>query len=306
MPAIEVSRLSFSYGQQVALRNLSFSVQAGRLFALLGPNGGGKTTLFRILSTLLTPDQGRAAILGLDVVAEAKEVRRKIGVVFQRNCLDPQLSVRENLFHQGRLYRLGGRQLDDHVTEVLDIFGLAERAGERLHALSGGLRRRAELARGLLHRPEVLLLDEPTAGLDPGARHDFWDYLTRLQEGRDMTILVTTHLLDEGERCHQLAILDQGRLVTRGSPTELKAAIGGDVVTLQTPDPDGLRSRIEETFQLQPVIVNGSVRLEHPEGHRFVARLFETFPGEIDSVTVGKPTLEDVFVRQTGHHFRGS
>ncbi len=304
MNAIEVSQLGFSYGRRKALDGVSFAVAERRMFGLLGPNGGGKTTLFRILATLLPPQRGTARVAGHDVASESRRVRREIGVVFQSNCLDPQLSVRENLVHQGRLYGLSGAGLDRSVEDCLRLFDLEERAGDRLHTLSGGLRRRLELARGLLHRPKVLLLDEPTTGLDPGVRHEFWKHLRQLQQQLSMTVLFTTHILEEAERCDSLGILDGGRLAARGTPDALKAEIGGDVLIVEAADPQRLGERIRERFRVRPVVVNGEIRLEHGEGHRLVPQLLETFPGEIRSVKIGKPTLEDVFVARTGHGFR--
>ncbi len=304
MNAIEVSQLGFSYGRRKALDCVSFAVAERRMFGLLGPNGGGKTTLFRILATLLPPQRGTARVAGHDVASESRRVRREIGVVFQSNCLDPQLSVRENLVHQGRLYGITGSRLAERIGECLRLFELEERAGDRLSTLSGGLRRRLELARGLLHEPRVLLLDEPTTGLDPGVRHEFWTHLRRLQQALSMTVLFTTHLLEEAERCDLLGILDGGRLVAEGTPDALKAEIGGDVLIVEAADPAGLGERIFERLHVEPVIANGHLRLEHGEGHRLVTRLLESFPGEIQSVKIGKPTLEDVFVARTGHGLR--
>ncbi len=301
MPAIEAHDLEFSYGEHPALQGVSFRVEEGRLFGLLGPNGGGKTTLFRILCTLLPPAAGTVEVLGFDVVRQAREVRQRLGVVFQSNCLDPELTLRENLLYQGRLHGIPGKELNQRMRESLELFGLSGRAGDQLRTLSGGLRRRVELARGLLHRPEVLLLDEPTAGLDPGVRHDFWEYLKRLITELSMTIVLTTHLLEEAERCSELAILDRGKLVVQGTPAELESRIGGEVVTVRTNHPEDLARLIRKRFQLEPLIVNGHLRLEDPRGHSLVAKLLDQFPEEIQSVTVSKPTLEDVFVRYTGH-----
>ena len=301
--AIEITSLSHSYDSRPALRDVSFSVAPGEIFGLLGPNGGGKTTLFRILTTLLEPTAGRARVFGCDVVEEPLAVRRRIGVVFQAPGLDRKLTVAENLRHQGHLYGLRGQELQQRAEAMLARLGLAERSGDRVEALSGGLRRRVELAKGLLHRPELLLLDEPSTGLDTGARRDLRLYLRQLRDTDGVTVFLTTHLLDEAEACDRLAILDQGRLVALGSPDALKKKIGGDVLILDAPEPEKLRDAIQARFGGAPAVVGGRVRLERPAAHKFVTDLVEAFPGQIEAVTVAKPTLEDVFIRETGHRF---
>ncbi len=302
-PAVEVERLCFRYGDRTALDDLSFRVGTGSLFGLLGPNGGGKTTLFRILSTLQRPAGGTARIFGLDVAREPDAVRRAIGVVFQAPSLDRKLTAWENLLHQGRLYGLRGRDLQRRAAEALERVGLAERARDRAETLSGGQQRRLELAKGLLHGPRLLLLDEPTTGLDVGGRLDLWQYLAHLREASGVTVLVTTHLLEEAERCDRLAILDRGRLAAEGAPDELKKQIGGDVIVLGAREPDVLCRQIQERFSVAASAVDGAVRIERERGHEFIAQLVEAFPGQIDSVTVHKPTLEDVFIRRTGRRF---
>lgn len=292
--AVDVSGLTHCYGERVALSDVTFSVAPGELFGLVGPNGGGKSTLFRILSTALRPTSGAARVAGLAVGDPA--VRRRIGVVFQSPALDRKLTVRENLRHHGRLYGLGGRELVSRMDELLAKFGVADRGGELVEKLSGGLQRRVELAKGLLHRPEVLLLDEPSTGLDPGARRDLWDHLSSLA---GVTVLLTTHLLEEAERCRRLGILHKGRLAAVGEPAVLRGEIGGEVVTLRTADPKGLAEAIREKFGGAPEASDGTVRLGHERGHELVGRLFEAFPGRFDSVTVAKPSLEDVFHART-------
>jgi len=305
-PAIEVDHLVFRYNERVALEDVTFGVAEGEIFGLLGPNGGGKTTLFRILSTLLRPASGAARVFGLDVAGEPGAVRRAIGVVFQTLSMDGKLTAEENLHHQGHLHGLRGAVLGDRIRETLARVGLADRARDVVETLSGGLARRVDLAKGLLHNPELLLLDEPTSGLDPGARRDLWQYLAHLRESSRVTVLVTTHLLEEAERCDRLGILDRGRLVALGTPDELKKSIGGDVIVLGARDPDALRRGIEARFSLPAATVDSTVRLERERGHEFIAQLVEAFPGQIDSVTVSKPTLEDVFIHQTGHRFWGA
>ena len=302
---VEIADLSFSYGRQRALQNVSFGVREGQIFGLLGPNGGGKTTLFRILCTLLAPQQGQARVAGLDVKENPHAVRRMIGVVFQSNSLDPQLTAEENLLCQGRLYGLGGRELRERTESLMNRFGLDSRSKDRVGTLSGGLRRRVELAKGLLHAPQVLILDEPTVGLDPGARSDFWKYLKKLRDEGGITLLFTTHLMEETQHCDHLVILSEGQVVADGSPTALKEEIGGDVVVVETADPEQFCDMIRNRFPVEPGVVNGTVRLELSQGHKVAAELMESYSDQIEAVRVSKPTLEDVFIHKTGHRFEG-
>jgi len=285
----------------VALADLSFRVGRGEIFGLLGPNGGGKTTLFRILSTLLAPTAGRAAIGGHDVVREPQAVRRLIGVVFQSPSLDVKLSVRENMVHQGHLYGLHGATLDARIDEMLGRVAMRERADERVETLSGGMRRRIDLAKGLLHRPALVLLDEPTTGLDPGARLDLWDYLTEARKRDGLSVLITTHLMEDAERCDRLLIIDRGRIVALDTPDVLRDSAGGDVIVARTRDPQGLAAAVQERFAQEATVVDGTLRIRRPRGHEFIPLLFEAFPGRIEAVSVGKPTLEDAFIQRTGH-----
>lgn len=308
-PAVSIDTLRHVYRPSrrggppiTALGGLSFTVSPGELFGILGPNGGGKTTLFKILSTALRPTDGRALLFGRGVSDSPEEVRETIGVVFQSPSLDKKLSVLENLIHQGRLYGLSGASLRSRAEDLLGRLGVADRAGDTVETLSGGLQRRVEIAKGLLHQPAVLLLDEPTTGLDPGARKDVWTYLSALVK-QGVTVLVTTHLMEEAERCDRLALLDKGSLAALGTPADLKSAIRGDIVTAMTATPGPLAEAVKSRFGLAVSVGDGAVRIEHPEGPRFVPQLVEGFPGLISSVHVGKPTLEDVFVLHTGHRF---
>src|SRR5215469_2524832 len=302
-PAIAVCDLVHRYGDRAALNGVSFEVRPAELFGLLGPNGSGKTTMFRILSTLMVPIGGRAIILGHDAARDPSRLRREIGVVFQTQSIELKLTAAENLRHQGHLYGLRGAWLTKRTAEILERVGLADRAKEKTETLSGGMQRRLELAKGLLHEPRVLLLDEPTTGLDPGARRDLWQYLRILRDEEQVTVLVTTHLMEEAERCDRLAILNDGRLVALGTPLELKREIGGDVIVLETKNAEMLSSRIRTRFKVEVRVVDGQVRIEKDHGHRFVTDLVEAFPGEIDAVSIAKPSLEDVFIRRTGHRF---
>jgi ABC-2 type transport system ATP-binding protein len=297
---ILAENLSHQYGSRLALSNVNFEVKAGEIFGLLGPNGGGKSTLFRILSTMMVPTGGRAEVAGHDVARDPAAVRRAIGVVFQTQSLDKALTVAENLRAQGHLYGLSGPKLRDRIAQVLDRLGLADRRNDIVETLSGGLKRRVEIAKGLLHRPVVLLMDEASTGLDPGARRELWQYVEELRSREGVTILLTTHILDEADRCDRLALLHQGRVVAEGTPAHLRSRIGGDVVVLEAADVAELARRIETRFGLQPSVVDGVLRVEIANGHRFITEVVEAFPGAIDSVGLHKPTLEDVFIRETG------
>jgi ABC-2 type transport system ATP-binding protein len=306
--AVEVRDLRHRYGDREALKGISFTVGRGEVFGLLGPNGGGKTTLFRVLSTLMVPTSGSARVF--DTILEAgappaalTAVRREIGVAFQAYSLDKQLTVAENLTHQGQLYGFSGRPLRLRVEELLEQFRLADRARDKVKTLSGGLGRRVDLAKAILHKPKLLLLDEPSTGLDPGARHDLWEHLLALRAKDGVTVLMTTHILEEAERCDRVGILNRGELVAVDPPSALKGRIGGDVVSIETSAPAEVAATIRARWGKEAQVVDGTVRFEQADGHRFVPALIEAHAGQIDAVTVGRPTLEDVFIRLTGHRF---
>jgi ABC-2 type transport system ATP-binding protein len=300
VPAVEVVELSHRYGTRRALDGVSFTVPRGEIFGLLGPNGGGKTTLFKIVSTLLAPSEGTVRVFGDDVVRDPAAVRRRMGVVFQHAALDARLTVEENLRHQGHLYGLSGRMLGERIGDALVRVRLDDRRRDMVGTLSGGLQRRAEVAKALLHRPELLVLDEPSTGLDPSARRDIWQDLSELRLREGTSVILTTHLMEEAAGCDRVAILDQGRLVALDAPAALTAAIGGDVVLVTTRDALGMAERVALRFGVKADVVNGKVRIERDRAHEFITDLVETFPGEIDAVAFGKPTLEDVFVHYTG------
>jgi len=323
-PIIQIHSLTHRYGQRVALANVSLEINAGEIFGFLGPNGSGKTTLFRILSTLIEPKEGQVFFnlpsdeaptepleapgypqktTAQSLIEHRNSIRRRIGVVFQSPSLDKQLTAEENLRHHGHLYGLKGKELETRIDQMLNQVGLENRPKEYVGQFSGGMRRRVELAKGLLTRPSILLLDEPSTGLDPGARIDLWRYLREIRQSAGVTILVTTHLMDEAEHCDRLAIMDSGHLAACDTPAALKARIGADVITLSTDDPAGLAAGVRERFGIAAEQIDSTVRIERQRGHEFIPQLVEAFVGKIRSVSLGKPTLEDVFIHVTGHGF---
>ena len=301
--AICVNDLRHQYGDRQALAGLSFEVDVGEIFGILGPNGGGKTTLFRVLSTLIAPQQGEVSVLGMSLPTETAGVRSAIGVVFQSPSLDPQLTVLENLSHQAALYGLPRSVYQPRATALLSRLGLSARGGEFTRTLSGGLRRRVELAKGMIHQPRLLLMDEPSTGLDPGARNDFWQYLGELREEMGVTIVLTTHLLEEAEKADRIAIMNAGKLVALDAPEALRAELGGDTIILETKNGEELASRIQTQFGVETRVLDGMVRLELAEGSKWVPRLMESFATDVTSIRLGRPTLEDVFIARTGHRF---
>ena len=304
-PVVRITNVSYSYPGQSALTEVSISAFKNELVGILGPNGSGKSTLFRVLSTLLLPSTGSVEIDGMDILRFPNEGRKRTGVVFQSSGLDLKLTVNENLTYHGQFYGLGGSILAGRVHHLLESFGLLGRRNDSVETLSGGLQRRVDLARGLLHQPPVLVLDEPSTGLDPAARLDFWHFLSQaMKEGR-MTVLLTTHLLEEADRCDRVVIMDGGSVVVSGSPSELKASLGGDIVVITASDPHRLAKRIRREFHIQGAVIDRELHLETNDGTRLIPRLVKAFSGAIEAVTIRKPGLQDVFLRRTGHRLGG-
>ena len=301
MQIVRVESLNYSYRERQALRDVSFSVERGEIFGLLGPNGGGKSTTFRILSTFLKPAAGAVTMFSMDAAASAGEIRKKIGVVFQSGSLDRKLTVFENLLHQGHLYGLRGETLKRRIQDLLSRFGIADRSRESIERLSGGMRRRVEIAKGILHHPELLVLDEPSTGLDPAVRLELWNYLDQLRATDQVTVLLTTHFMEEAERCDRLAILDRGQVVALGTPVKMKQEVGGEVLDIRSHTAENLAAAVRKEFGIEVRSLNGSLRIESANAHELVPKLVEKFGNEIDSVTLGRPTLEDVFIHHTGH-----
>jgi ABC-2 type transport system ATP-binding protein len=301
LPAVQVSGLEVRYGARQALRGVSLDVVEGELFGILGPNGSGKSTLFRVLSTLLPAPPGTLRLFGEEPGRDPRRLRRRLGVLFQSASLDPFLTVRENLLHHGHLYGLHGRDLARRIDEGLARVRLAERAGDRVASLSGGMKRRVEIAKALLPEPRLLLLDEPATGLDPGIRAEIRRLLEGLCRERGVTVVLTTHLMDDAAACDRLAILDQGTLVALDTPARLLARVGGDVLVIDTDRPETLAGEVTARFGIAAAVVGDLVRIEAEKGHELAARVAAAFPEAIRSVSVSRPTLEDVFLGLTGH-----
>ena len=295
-PAVDIQGVTHRYGTHLALQDVTLQVAPGALYGLLGPNGSGKTTLFRILSTLLPPSEGRAQVFGLDTAQEPDAVRQRIGAVFQDEALDDTLTVRENLRFQAALYGLHGAARRDRIDALLQRLDVADRADNAAGDLSGGLRRRVDLARGLLHQPDLLLLDEPTSGLDPAARRTFWTAVQRLQEAEGTTLLLATHLMEEADRCDRVGILSDGALVTDGAPDALKDTLGDETIWVETDAPARLCNRIEAQFGVSTRVVASTVQVAPPNPPAFLSSLYEALGDRIRSATVRTPTLEDVFM----------
>lgn len=305
VPALTVTDLRRSFGTREALAGVSFEVAQGEIFGLAGPNGCGKTTLFRIVATLLEPTSGSATVMGRRVPGEEAAAREAFGIVFQAPSTDRFLSVRENLLHQGHLYGLSGAKLAERIAACAERVSLTDRLGDRVDTLSGGMRRRVEIAKAMLHEPGVLLLDEPTTGLDPTARREVWEHLAA-QRSRGVSSVVTTHLMEEAERCDRVAIMDQGRIVAAGTPDALRASVPGDVVTVVPRAPqriDALAASIESCFREKPRKCGGSLHIHVKDGAPLAHDILRGMERDVATVTAGKATLEDVFLAVTGRRF---
>lgn len=302
--ALKLEHLTYRYGTRLALDDVSLTIEPGTFVGILGPNGSGKSTLYRLISTLMPVQEGGIQIHGQDVMTNQNAVRRMLGVTFQSPSLDPQLTVRENLMTQGQLYGIAGSELKSRIQEYCEKFDLADRLNELGKTLSGGLKRRVEIAKSLLHRPKVLLLDEPTTGLDPHARREFWEGLTTLAREQKMTILLTTHLIDEAEQCDLVALLNQGQLLKAQSPQQLKQSLEGERVVCQAVDLDVVQAYLKEHFQLESRRVGQSLVCHSSQADQVVSALRTQFGTALESVSIQKPTLEDVFLTMTGSEFQ--
>jgi ABC-2 type transport system ATP-binding protein len=301
---IDVQQLSHHYGERCALDQVSLAINSGEFFAILGPNGGGKSTLFRVLATLVKPQAGRVLINDLELVEHAASIRTMIGVVFQSPSLDKKLSVDENLWCQGRLYGLTNSIIQKRTKLLLTKLGIIDRQHDRVETLSGGLKRRVEICKALLHEPRLLLLDEPTTGLDPLVRYELWEYLRQLRMEVGITVVMTTHFLDEADKADRIAILDAGHVVALDQPDRLRSALAGEALTIECANPQQLVTELQARFQLPAQVLDDRVRIEVPQAHQWIVRLVEGWPQAIGSITLGKPSLEDVFIAKTGKRFQ--
>jgi ABC-2 type transport system ATP-binding protein len=302
--AVSVNGLIKRYDQLEAVRGIEFEVASGEIFGFLGPNGAGKSTTINMLCTLVRPSGGSALVAGHDVVTERDEVRRNIGLVFQDTTLDGYLTAEQNLRLHAELYGVPRELVGERMRQVMEMVGLWERKDSWVNTFSGGMKRRLEIARGLLHSPRVLFLDEPTVGLDPQTRSSIWRYIRELKAREDITIFLTTHYMDEAEYCDRIAIMDQGRIIVLDTPEALKAKVGKDRVQLQTDDDDAAIVALRERFELEATVAEGAVTFGVPEGEQFVPRLFAELGMPIRSVSVARPSLDDVFMSYTGTTIR--
>jgi ABC-2 type transport system ATP-binding protein len=303
-PAISVRDLAKTFGEVRAVRGVNFEVATGEVFGFLGPNGAGKTTTINMLCTLAKPTSGAATVAGHDVVRERDDVRRNIGLVFQDPTLDGYLTAEQNLKLHAELYGVQSDLVAPRMQQVMEMVGLWDRKDSLVGTFSGGMRRRLEIARGLMHSPRVLFLDEPTIGLDPQTRRSIWDYIRELKEREEITIFMTTHYMDEAEWCDRIAIMDHGEIVALDPPEALKAGVGTDRVTIHTDDNEAAIEALGRQFKLEAKISEGAVTFGVPAGEEFVPRLFAEFELPIRSVSVSRPTLDDVFMSYTGSTIR--
>jgi ABC-2 type transport system ATP-binding protein len=302
--AVHVRGLTKRFGELEAVRGIDLDVHRGETFGFLGPNGAGKSTTINILCTLTLPTSGTALVAGHDVVRERDEVRRHLGLVFQDTTLDDYLTAEQNLRFHAELYGLPRAVVPDRMQQVLQMVALWERRKSVVGTFSGGMKRRLEIARGLLHSPRVLFLDEPTVGLDPQTRASIWGYIHELKKKEAITIFMTTHHMEEAEYCDRIAIIDAGRIVAMDTPEALKQRVGKDIVQIRTADDEAAMSALRATFQVEPVRREGAVSFAVAEGERFVPRLFAELGVPIRSVSVARPSLDDVFMEFTGSTIR--
>ncbi|HWO72556.1 MAG TPA: ATP-binding cassette domain-containing protein [Dehalococcoidia bacterium] len=302
--AIEVLTLTKRFGDFTAVDGVSFEVRRGEIFGFLGPNGAGKTTTISMLCTLLRPTSGTARIGGHDIIQEPAAVRREIGIVFQDTTLDERLTARENLHFHGEIYGMARSEIAARAATILERVGLTDRADDQVLTFSGGMKRRLEIARGLMHSPAALFLDEPTVGLDPQSRRGLWGYAQSLRDSEGVTIFLTTHYMDEAEACDRIAIIDHGKIIALDTPSGLKGRLGGDVISVSAADNQRLAAEIRERFEIEPQTENDALTFRVDRGDQFVPLLFSRLETPIQTVSIRRPTLDDVFVALTGHQIR--
>jgi ABC-2 type transport system ATP-binding protein len=303
-PAITVAGLTKNYGEIKAVRGIDFEVPVGETFGFLGPNGAGKSTTIKMLCTLARPTSGSATVAGHEVTSERDAVRRNIGLVFQDTTLDNYLTGAQNLKFHAALYGVPASAVEPRMRQVLEMVGLWERRDSVVMTYSGGMKRRLEIARGLLHAPHVLFLDEPTVGLDPQTRASIWEYINELKRREDITIFLTTHYMDEAEHCDRIAIIDHGQIVAIDTPEALKASVGKDRVQIHTADDQAAIAELKRDFGIEAAMHEGAVTFSVASGEQFVPRLFAGLTTAIKAVSVARPTLDDVFMSYTGTTIR--
>jgi ABC-2 type transport system ATP-binding protein len=304
MNTIEVEGLSRNFGQLVAVDRVSFQVAEGEIFGFLGPNGAGKTTTINMLCTLLALSGGRAIVNGYDVVRQRSEVRHSIGLVFQEPALDEYLTAEQNLRFHAYAYKIPKELREKRIDKLLELVELSDRRKSKVRTFSGGMKRRLEIARGLLHNPRILFLDEPTLGLDPQTRRLIWDYILALRKENNLTIFLTTHYMDEAENSDRISVIDHGRIIALDTPDKLKDALGGDVITLKAGDNNAAALELKERYSLSPVVQNGVVTFSVPQGEKFLPKLMDSFQSHLLSIGIRRPTLDDVFIKLTGRAIR--
>jgi len=304
MDIIEVKNLTKKYKSLTAVDGISFEVKQGEIFGFLGPNGAGKSTTISMLATLISPSSGEALVGGYNINTQRNEVRKSIGLVFQDPSLDDRLTANENLCFHADLYRVPKGECDQRTEAVLKLVDLWDRKDSVVKTFSGGMKRRLEIARGLIHQPKVLFLDEPTLGLDPQTRFNIWEYIFKLKTEHEMTIFMTTHYMNEAEYCDRIAIIDHGKIIALDSPFNLKKMMGGDIIDLKSADSQKLSLEIEQKFNLKPIKEDNGLKLKVAEGEKFLPRLFNELETKIDTIEMRKPTLEDVFLYLTGRQIR--
>ena len=301
---IEVEHLVKKFGDRVAVDDISFEVEEGEIFGFLGPNGAGKTTTINILCTLMKPTSGRASLNGFDVVRQQNDVRRSLGLVFQDPSLDIKLSALQNLeFHAG-VYNIPRSLSRERIEKVLKMVDLWDRRKGVVQHFSGGMRRRLEIARGLLHYPKVLFLDEPTLGLDPQTRFHIWEYILELRKRENITVFLTTHYMDEATVAERIAIIDYGKIIALDTPDALKRMVGGDIVTLKTENAEAAVAEIRQKYNIEAQQDSEGVFFEVQNGEEFIPLMVNNFKSGLYSISVRRPTLDDVFLKLTGHEIR--
>ena len=306
MAVIDVNGLTKTFSNVRAVKDVSFTVSEGEVFGFLGPNGAGKTTTINMLCTLVRPTSGSAILNGYDVITDKNAVRRSIGLVFQETTLDDHLTAEQNIMFHALAYGVSKKSRIQKTEELLVLLGLWDRRKDKITTYSGGMKRRLEIARGLVHLPKILFLDEPTLGLDPQTRNNIWEYILKLRDEQGLTIFLTTHYMDEAEHSDRIAVIDDGRIVATDSPQSLKSQIQGDLVVIKSAQLEPIFAKLRDAFSLTPKIMDEAVTVQVPDGETFIPRFLRAYEGDIQSIGLSRPTLEDVFLNLTGRHIRES